>query len=52
MDDKVLKILKKRTFNMFNDKWYVDTVNDIFNVKKEQKGYIYFVSNGLNNQIK
>jgi hypothetical protein len=52
MNAKLESVLKKRTFNMFNEKWYKDTINEIISKGQDFKGYVYFVSNGYSNSIK
>jgi len=52
MNAKIESILRKRTINMFNSKWYEDTVNEIISKGQDFKGYVYFVSNGISDNVK
>lgn len=46
------ELLRKKTMNLFNDKWYEETVKDILNIKSNSKGYVYFIRTKRDNSIK
>ena len=50
--NRIEEVLRKRTFNMFNDIWYEETVKKISKHKDTQKGYVYFIGNGQDDYVK
>lgn len=46
------KILRKKTMNLFNNSWYLETTKEIMGVSSEQKGYTYFIKTKDSNLIK
>lgn len=50
--NKIEKILRESTVNLFNDDWYEKTVNKIKGIDQKEYGYVYFVRNGYSNSLK
>lgn len=50
--EKIEKILRSQTVNLFNDSWYENTVRMIDGLKVRTKGYVYLIQTKDNANIK
>lgn len=50
--NKQEELLRRKTMNLFNDKWYEETVKSLLSIESNSKGYVYFIKTRRDDNIK